>query len=132
MTERRWRIPRGDFAEVARSRAEFSDFLRIHTEPESRLNSAELIYGEVVANAVRHAVSVATVTLLLDRAVRLLVADDGASGRLPTAEAASYNAETGRGLYIVSELARELHFQRLAPGLLVTVVLPVFERLSLS
>jgi anti-sigma regulatory factor (Ser/Thr protein kinase) len=132
MTERRWRILRGDFAEATRSRVEFLAFLRIHADPESRFDYAEIIYGEIVSNAVRHATTVVTVTLILDTAVRLLVADDGDSGGLPAVQTAPYEAVAGRGLYIVSQLARELQFRRLSPGLLVSVVLPAFQRIAQS
>jgi anti-sigma regulatory factor (Ser/Thr protein kinase) len=129
MTERRWRIPRGDFAEAHRSRLEFLAFLRVHAEPESRFDSAEIIYGEVVANAVRHTRTEAIVTLVVDVNVRLLVADDGDSGWRPVVNPAPHDSVRGRGLYIVSTLARELQFASLSPGMLVSIVLPVVPRL---
>jgi PAS domain S-box-containing protein len=74
------------------------------------VGAAEIVFGELVGNAVRHAPGVVDVELDWDDASTavLHVVDDGPGyapgGVLPSPSA---EAESGRGLYIVTQLARE-------------------------
>ena len=90
-------------------------------------DAAELICGELIGNAVRHAPGRITVQLdWRDDTPSLTVHDQGAS----FVEAATLPddpmAESGRGLYIVKQLACDLHiYDVAADGSKVTAVLPV-------
>nr|MDQ6941246.1 ATP-binding protein [Candidatus Eremiobacteraeota bacterium] len=70
--------------------------------------AAELVFGELVGNAVRHAPGVVEVELTWDDDTTpvLHVIDDG-PGYVPCTDLPDQNAESGRGLYIVAQLTRE-------------------------
>jgi PAS domain S-box-containing protein len=79
--------------------------------------AAELVFGELMANAVRHAPGPVGVELSWDDPVKpVLLVTDGGPGctlqtRLPPAD-----AESGRGLYLVSQLAREFTVMKVPGG----------------
>jgi anti-sigma regulatory factor (Ser/Thr protein kinase) len=74
-----WSLASGDTAAVPSVRHEILDHLRQITAPGSDLSSAELVVGELLANAVTHAAGVASISLAWDGPHPLLrVADDGA------------------------------------------------------
>jgi anti-sigma regulatory factor (Ser/Thr protein kinase) len=79
--------------------------------------ASELAFGELVANAVRHAPGPVRVLLRCaeDGTVRLSVEDHGA-GFVPLAESASLDAESGRGLSLVRALADDLTVEPLPLG----------------
>ncbi|WP_405720765.1 SpoIIE family protein phosphatase [Streptomyces sp. NBC_01537] len=116
-------IPREDVAmwqlaldprEVARARQLTRDTL-VRWGFEDAAETAELLVGEVVTNAVRHA-HTRHIELRLVRADALLceVADDDHS--VPVLIGAGPQDEFGRGLRIVSRLAREWGASRTAQG----------------
>jgi serine phosphatase RsbU (regulator of sigma subunit)/anti-sigma regulatory factor (Ser/Thr protein kinase) len=116
-------IPREDVAtwqlaldprEVARARRLTRDTL-VRWGFEEAAETAELLVGEVVTNAVRHA-HTRHIELRLVRADALLceVADDDHS--VPVLIGAGPQDEYGRGLRIVSRLAREWGASRTAQG----------------
>jgi anti-sigma regulatory factor (Ser/Thr protein kinase) len=116
-------IPREDVAaweleidprEVGRARRLVREALR-GWGLDAVADTAELLVGEVVTNAVRHA-HTRRVGLRLVRADALLceVADD--DHEVPVLLAAEPTDEGGRGLRIVSRLAREWGVSRTAQG----------------
>ncbi len=70
--------------------------------------AAELVFGELVGNAVRHAPGIIEVELTWDDDTTpvLHVIDDG-PGYVPCTDLPDQHAESGRGLYIVAQLTRE-------------------------
>ena len=72
------------------------------------LAAAQLVFGELIGNAVRHTPGIVDVELdWLDPATPVLhVVDDGPGFTAPS-ELPSHELETGRGLYLVSQLTRE-------------------------
>jgi signal transduction histidine kinase len=70
--------------------------------------AAELVFGELVGNAVRHAPGFVEVELTWedDATPVLHVIDDG-PGYTPRTDLPHHDAESGRGLYIVAQLTRE-------------------------
>ncbi|MFE8920520.1 ATP-binding SpoIIE family protein phosphatase [Streptomyces rochei] len=99
-----WRLAR-DPAEVGRARAAVREQLHAWGLPHLA-DTAELLVSEVVTNAVRHA-RARPVDLRLVRADTLLCEVDDDDHDLPALRGAGPDDETGRGLRVVSALARE-------------------------
>jgi serine phosphatase RsbU (regulator of sigma subunit)/anti-sigma regulatory factor (Ser/Thr protein kinase) len=92
---------------------------------EADLGAVELIYGELVGNVARHTDGYAEITLEFrgDAAV-LHVLDRGAP--IPAVhERAKDLEESGRGLFIVETLARELRIERVAGGNRISATFPL-------
>ena len=124
--QRDWRIDAGDHAAAYRARREFADELRKVRWQNADYASAELIFGELVHNAVRHARSLVQVELIIDASPRLLVRDDGPGFWFREPTLAPPEAERGRGLGIVRAVARGMHFERRGDASVVTVQLPLW------
>jgi anti-sigma regulatory factor (Ser/Thr protein kinase) len=72
------------------------------------LPAAELVFGELVGNAVRHAPGFVDVELTWDDArTPVLHVIDGGPGYVPRTGLPPPDSESGRGLYIVAQLTRE-------------------------
>ncbi len=97
------------------ARAQFVRYLRRHVQDEGDIAMAELVFGELVGNVVRHAPGAIDVAFewLDDRAV-LHVIDRGRSFDLTQALPRDVLSETGRGLFIVGKLTRMLRVEHLA------------------
>ncbi|MFJ5772997.1 SpoIIE family protein phosphatase [Streptomyces sp. NPDC093094] len=109
----RWRLPL-DPAEVPRARAVVRE--QLHVWGLAALtDTAELLVGELVTNAVRHS-RTHPVELRLVRGDTLLCEVDDDHHDLPTLLSAGPSDETGRGLRVVSTLAREWGTSRTAAG----------------
>ncbi|MFE5887926.1 SpoIIE family protein phosphatase [Streptomyces sp. NPDC002285] len=108
-----WRLAL-DPAEVGRARAVVRE--QLHDWGLSRLaDSAEQLVSELVTNAVRHSHS-RPVELRLVRGETLLCEVDDDDHELPTLLNAGPDDETGRGLRVVSVLAREWGTSRTSAG----------------
>jgi len=113
----RWTFDVGDPGAAAAARAGISAYLAARHASAQELRDAELIYGELIGNALRYAGG--TVDVRLDwqsTAPVLHVLDDGPGflyiPRYPT----DLLAEAGRGLFIVSRLVDELTILPRSPG----------------
>ncbi|MFD5537193.1 SpoIIE family protein phosphatase [Streptomyces sp. NPDC127079] len=108
-----WRLAL-DPAEVGRARAAVRE--QLHDWGLGRLaDPAELMVSELVTNAVRHSHS-RPVQLRLIRGETLLCEVDDDDHTLPTLLNARPDADAGRGLRVVSTLAREWGTSRTAAG----------------
>ncbi|MFD5004791.1 SpoIIE family protein phosphatase [Streptomyces mutabilis] len=108
-----WRLAR-DPAEVGRARAAVRE--QLHDWGLGKLADAtELMVSELVTNAVRHA-HARPVELRLVRADTLLCEVDDDDHELPALRGAGPADETGRGLRVVSTLAREWGASRTRAG----------------
>ncbi|MFD4601667.1 SpoIIE family protein phosphatase [Streptomyces sp. NPDC058464] len=108
-----WRLAL-DPAEVRRARAVVRE--QLHDWGLARLaDPAELMVSELVTNAIRHSHS-RPVQLRLIRGETLLCEVDDDDHTLPTLLGADPGAETGRGLRVVSTLAREWGTSHTAAG----------------
>jgi anti-sigma regulatory factor (Ser/Thr protein kinase) len=122
-----WEFASGHDIEAGRLRRQIMATIRRHGAPVSDFGGAELICGELLANAVRH--SPGHVTIALDwrsESPTMSVVDEGRafpiSHPLPDGL-----AETGRGLYIISSLARKIRLDAVpSDRTTITVELPVF------
>ncbi|WP_446034139.1 ATP-binding SpoIIE family protein phosphatase, partial [Streptomyces olivaceus] len=108
-----WRLAR-DPAEVGRARAAVREQLHTWGLPGPAA-SAELMVSELVTNAVRHS-HARPVELRLVRADTLLCEVDDDDHELPALRSAGPEDETGRGLRVVSTLAREWGASRTRAG----------------
>ncbi|MEU9649739.1 SpoIIE family protein phosphatase [Streptomyces sp. NPDC048110] len=108
-----WRLAR-DPAEVGRARAAVREQLHDWELP-GLAAPAELMVSELVTNAVRHA-HARPVELRLVRADTLLCEVDDDDHDLPALKSAGPDDETGRGLRVVSTLAREWGASRTNAG----------------
>lgn len=108
-----WRLAR-DPAEVGRARAAVREQLYDWGLPKL-VAPAELMVSELVTNAVRHS-HARPVALRLVRADTLLCEVDDDDHELPALKSAGPGDETGRGLRVVSTLAREWGASRTGAG----------------
>lgn len=125
-----WAFDSSSEVDAHRLRREFMELLRKNGTGD--FDAAELIYGELIGNAVRHAPGRITVRLdWRDDAPSLTVHDQGASFADVATLPDDPMAESGRGLYIVKQLACDLHIDDIAAdGSTVTAVLPVHRARS--
>ncbi|GAA2595834.1 MULTISPECIES: ATP-binding SpoIIE family protein phosphatase [Streptomyces] len=108
-----WRLAR-DPAEVGRARAAVREQLHDWGLPKLA-DPAALLVSELVTNAVRHS-RARPVALRLVRADTLLCEVDDDDHDLPNLKSAGPEDETGRGLRVVSTLAREWGASRTSTG----------------
>ncbi|MFG2543417.1 SpoIIE family protein phosphatase [Streptomyces sp. NPDC048594] len=108
-----WRLAR-DPSEVGRARAAVREQLHDWGLP-NQADAAGLMVSELVTNAVRHS-HARPVELRLVRADTLLCEVDDDDHELPALRAAGPDDETGRGLRVVSTLAREWGASRTRTG----------------
>src|SRR5579872_3220178 len=130
-TENRWQFEAAD-ARVAYSlRDQFMQVLRRFSEPTSeQLSACGLIFGELIANIVRHAQGSLSVSLEAHGSeVVLHVIDSGPGFAFAPSLPSNVWAEGGRGLFLISTLAKYVDVERL-PGLgsHIAVTLPVQAR----
>lgn len=102
-----WRFDPRDWRRAYDVRETIVEALELHCR-DIDIPAAELVFGELIGNAVRHAPGSIDVELTIDDPVQpvLHVIDDGpgyaSETRLP-----SDDSESGRGLYLVARLTRE-------------------------
>jgi len=85
--------------------------------------TAELLVSELVTNALAYATGEVSLRLILDRALVCEVSDDAAA--MPRLRNADDDAESGRGLHVVSQLAQRWGTRRTQAGKAVWFELPV-------
>jgi len=69
-------------------------------------DDAELLASELIANAIKHAHALVTViAVCVDEQLLVNVRDDDAEGGSPVATVATAEAESGRGLHLVGQIA---------------------------
>jgi len=121
-----WSFQCQDARRAEHVRGHFLAFLHTFAADSSDFAAAELIFGELVGNVVRHAPGRINIRLDWTGSDAILwVADTGegfeSRSRLPDAF-----SESGRGLFIVSTLAREFHIDKIeGDGTQACAVLPV-------
>ncbi len=103
-----------DAGQAVDARSHFVEFLQRIQSDNEFIATAELIFGELLGNVVRHAPGPVEIAINLNEAALILhVIDSGpflpiAERRLPD----DMLSERGRGLYIVEQLAAEVRFER--------------------
>ncbi len=115
-------------------RSEIRAYLGRHADREEGLDEAELIVSELLNNGALHSDGPLWVTVRWsEQHPTLSVADLGAGFQLEPALPDDPSTVTGRGLFIVDELAESLDAAtRSGDGTVVTATLPVHRAMSLS
>jgi anti-sigma regulatory factor (Ser/Thr protein kinase) len=110
------------------ARARFVEFLQSLASPSEFIDTAELVFGELLGNVVRHAPGPVEISIdLYDDAMVLHVVDSGppltAIGRRRLPD--DVLSERGRGLFIVQHLATEVRIERVRErGNHISVTMP--------
>jgi anti-sigma regulatory factor (Ser/Thr protein kinase) len=105
-----WQFKASDAYAAIGARRDFSDYLRASCTPDSDCESAVIVFGELVANVVRHAPGAIDITASgsAGNNLTLDVRDTGppfsAGHELPP----DPSSDHGRGLFIVSNLCRSV------------------------
>jgi anti-sigma regulatory factor (Ser/Thr protein kinase) len=106
VTPQAWYLDLADSTMAPRCREEFERYLRRHGDPDGDYLSAELIFGELVWNAVRYAPGPIEVSVdWPDGRAVLHVSDDGYPVATDVSEAPDPYAPGGRGLLLVNRLS---------------------------
>lgn len=129
-----WEFESADAMAAQSRRREFALFLRRHGTLDSDYEAAEVIFGELVANVVRHAPGSIWIRLEWRTACPTLhVHDRGAGFSWQPALPHDPLTESKRGLFIVQKLSSGVKVHRSADdGTHVSVVLPVARRVDVG
>ena len=124
LPEPRWRFSATDAVSAECSRTSFVAWLEAHTRVD--VASAELIYGELIGNVVRHSPGQIDVDVVChDDGVHLHVQDSGQHFDLDASLPEDIFAESGRGLFIANLLGRHLQLAALpVHGKQISITLP--------
>jgi anti-sigma regulatory factor (Ser/Thr protein kinase) len=125
-----WQFRADDAVDALRMRAAVRAFLESESDDASDIHGAVLVFGELVANVVRHAPGAISVRIEWPSAgPAMLCVDDWGPGVRSFAPSDDPLREDGRGIQIVRALARDVHIAS-APlgGTHVRAVLPVDRR----
>ena len=110
---REWRFSSGDARTAALIRRELGDLLGERTGRPDVGFAGELVFGELIANAVRHAPGPVTVRATWDaHDGAALSLDDSGEGFTPPECASEPYAESGRGLELVRAISDQLTITR--------------------
>jgi serine phosphatase RsbU (regulator of sigma subunit)/anti-sigma regulatory factor (Ser/Thr protein kinase) len=126
--ESRWQFEAADARSAYTMRQQFFETLRsvCDATPEELVN-CELIFAELVGNAVRHAPGALSISLERRADGTLLhVIDSGPGFEFRPSLPESVWQESGRGLFLISTIARDVRVSRVpGGGMHVAVLLPV-------
>jgi anti-sigma regulatory factor (Ser/Thr protein kinase) len=131
-----WSLDANDVRAARAARKAATAVLRAFTSCDETLGAAELIIGELLSNAARHADGNVCLELGRDGGVaQVSVHDTAASFTLDINRPPDEFSENGRGLYIISELALKISvfpLTGMGKRVLVTLDLPVPDRAELA
>lgn len=112
----RWSFDAENAKAAQDARGEFVQYLRTRDADRDEIETAELIFGELVGNVVRHAPGAIDIDLeWRNGSPRLHVLDRGAPFRATTRLPEDLLSESGRGLFLVRELSADLVVEHI-PG----------------
>jgi serine phosphatase RsbU (regulator of sigma subunit)/anti-sigma regulatory factor (Ser/Thr protein kinase) len=122
----RWAFDVADPAAAYAIKRDFITAVREVYGDSADVNACEVIFGELVGNALRYAPGRLSLGLSVDeRGVWLHVMDDGPGFSGPPSLPTDVWSETGRGLFLVAALAQEMAIRKLPMyGTYVKVLLP--------
>jgi anti-sigma regulatory factor (Ser/Thr protein kinase) len=121
-----WTFASEDAQKATKARRQFIEALKIRGAADSDYYAAELIFGELVGNVVRHAPGKINIRLDWTGCDAVLCVGDTGEGFDTNAKLPDAFSESGRGLFIVSKLAREFHIEKIkGDGTQACAVLPV-------
>src|SRR6185437_11505776 len=102
-----WHFATSSHAHADRARHEFLDLLREHGTNDGDYFSAEIIFGELLANAVQHAPGTVDLSVHWTEEHACLSVRTYGPPCLPRRRTPALLDEHGRGLQIVSALSRD-------------------------
>lgn len=128
----RWSFDAENAKAAQDARGEFIHYLREHSEDYGEIAAAELIFGELIGNVVRHAPGAIDIDLeWTDDGPVLHVLDRGKAFDLGNTLPDDPFSESGRGLFIVRQLATDLRVEHVPGyGNHVTAGLPLIRKLK--
>ncbi len=126
-SEPKWRFDGGDPRAAFAVKSEFLHAVEEVSGVAARdLNSCELIFAELIGNCVRHAGGPLSISLEVSDRIRLHVIDEGPGFDYDPKLPIDIWAESGRGLFLISQLADGVTVRRLPGcGSHISVDLPV-------
>ncbi len=110
--------------EAPAARREFARYLRANADASADVDAAELIFSELLSNALRFGEARMSLAWLTNSAL-LRVHDGGQPFNVPPLEPPDLGARSGRGLFLVRKLAKQLTYERDGDGNVAKAVLPV-------
>jgi anti-sigma regulatory factor (Ser/Thr protein kinase) len=113
-----WRFESSDAARAHEARGDLLAYLATHAGDGTDLKAAELVYGELIANVVRHAPGPIAIRVFWEDATAVLQVTDSGPGFAFDGEATLPEplSENGRGLFIAKTAALTLSVRRLGGG----------------
>ena len=123
-----WSFAAAEAAQAEFIRPAFMSYLRARGTDGADYGSAELIFGELIGNVVRHAPGPIAVTVRWNEDAPVLVVADRGPGffRLHSTLPDALFSESGRGLFLVSAFGNDLVVeQNPTGGSRVSIVLPI-------
>ncbi len=116
-TLQRWSVHTGDMRAVAASRRGFAEAFRAHGATPEDVAMAEVVFGELLGNAVRYAPG--PVEVIADWSAPdpvLHVIDSGPGFKHISILPPDLLSESGRGLFIISALTQDFRVAKVADG----------------
>jgi len=126
-TGRRWSFDISDFKAASRLRLRVMEWLRTGAGLRGDFYAAELILGELLGNVARHTPGAIVIEADLSGAVLMLTVSDNGPGFKyePQATLGDILREDGRGMYLISQMAKRVEVRCDARGSTVRVELPL-------
>jgi anti-sigma regulatory factor (Ser/Thr protein kinase) len=120
-----WKSASGDPHAVLRLRHEFTKPISVHDGWDVDVDASQAIFGELIANVIEHAPGEIRVWLSCDnRELLLRVDDQGPLFSLKPCLPVTPLAESGRGLFIVTQYAESLTLKSNPPWKSLIASLP--------
>lgn len=112
-----WRFDTSDAAVAQAARRDFARRLADSGAGDDAVSRAELVFGEMLSNAARHAPGPVRVSATIDAAgCTLEVRDFGPGFRTARRSRSEELAESGRGLHLIRGFAREVRLENEVDG----------------
>jgi anti-sigma regulatory factor (Ser/Thr protein kinase) len=119
-----WVFSANDHEGARRARREFASYIKRCRAPQDAISDSALIFGELVGNAVRHVGGQVRAELTLSGTQPVLCVSDTDPHAPIEIPPAAPESETGRGLKIVTALARKVWIERGKTAKMVCASLP--------
>lgn len=124
---RRWTFDISDFKAASRLRLRVMEWLRTEAGLKGDFYAAELILGELLGNVARHTPGAIVVEADLSGAAPMLTVSDNGPGFTHEAQPTLGDIlrEDGRGMYLISKMAKRMEVRCDGRGATVRVELPL-------
>jgi len=119
-----WAFTANDYESARRARREFTSYIKRCNRSLDAVHESELIFGELIGNAVRHVGGEVCAKLNMQGTQPVLCVTDCEPQSDLTIPERGPESETGRGLLIVHALARRVWVERSPRTKTVCAVLP--------